>query len=147
MSYEFVIGGKPITKARPRFSRVGKFVKTFDCQKKESREIIWKIKQQMPEELVLEPLDCPLSIEMRFYTPIPASWSKKKQGKFNGTPDTRHHDVDNFLKKYLDDMNGLVYRDDCLVVKLYGEKTYSANPRTVISVSKIEVICEDENNG
>lgn len=131
MIYELVIPGEPIAKKRPRFAKRGNFVTVYDSQKKESEVIQVYLRSKWH----LEPFETPLEIEIVFYMPIPASWSKKrKEAALKAGVHSSKSDLDNILKKYLDDMNGIVYSDDRLIYKITAQKLYDLNPRTEIKI-------------
>lgn len=127
---ELIIPGKPIAKERPRFSKRG----TYSRQKDQERKVQWEIKKLLP--IGLEPLeDCALALDLTFYIPYPKSWSEKKK-KLEVFPITRP-DCDNYVKFYLDSLNGIIYKDDNLIVEINATKIYSENPRTVIFIAKL----------
>jgi Holliday junction resolvase RusA-like endonuclease len=126
------IPGKPIAKARPRFARMGKFVKTYSPQETEEGRALWEIKQQWQNK----PLEGPISVSFVFGLSIPTSASKKSTtAMVDGL--TRHlkkPDTDNFIKFYLDVMNGVVFRDDSQVWNITASKVYAKEPQTLISL-------------
>lgn len=131
---ELVLPGKPIPKKRPRFSAMGKFVQVYNPSKKEQEaaEIVLR------SLWTLSPIEGPVELNVAFYMPIPSSWSKSKQERFNGAPHICTPDVDNTLKQYLDVMNGIVYVDDRQIHKITAVKKYDKYPRTVIKVIWLE---------
>lgn len=87
------------------------------------------------------PLDCPLHIELLARLPIAQSWPKKKQAaarKGELLP-TGRPDLSNFLKQVEDAFNGVVFRDDSLIVDATLSKQYSAMPGLTITVSPLGV--------
>jgi Holliday junction resolvase RusA-like endonuclease len=130
MIYEIVIPGEPIAKKRPKFARRGAFVTVYDTQKKESEAIQVYLRSQWHHR----PLETPLEIEIVFYMPIPASWSKKRKEAALKEKHVSKIDVDNAIKKYFDDMNEIVYADDRQIYKVTAEKKYDLNPRTEIKI-------------
>lgn len=82
------------------------------------------------------PLDAPLAVSVVAYMPIPASWSHKKQREAlaGSICPTGRPDLDNLIKT-MDALNGVVWRDDALIVQMGVEKKYSDRPRLVIDVS------------
>jgi len=79
----------------------------------------------------------PLSLSISCYTKIPASLSKKKKEAMANAYSITKPDLDNYIKFYLDVLNGIAYDDDRQIVKLYGEKKYSQHPRVEITVKEI----------
>jgi Holliday junction resolvase RusA-like endonuclease len=123
--------GDPIAKKRPKFARRGNFVTVYDTQKKETDDIKIQLLAQWPHK----PIETGLEIEILFYMPIPASWSKKrKEEALISKKHISKSDIDNLLKMYFDCMNEIVFIDDRLIYKLTAEKCYDLNPRTEIYI-------------
>ena len=134
MSYEFEILGKPIAKMRPKFGRSKKGVVTYDLQSAIKREMRLEFKLQSREKGLLRPLTDILRLEMTFGTPIPASWSQKRSKCVLDQPDPRRPDLDNYVKFYLDVMNGIVYEDDKQVAELWCKKVFCDKPKVNILI-------------
>jgi Holliday junction resolvase RusA-like endonuclease len=67
---------------------------------------------------------------------IPASWSKKKHGaaiRGEIRPGKRP-DIDNLYKLVADSFNGIVYRDDALIVEVRARKIYGVQPKLLVTV-------------
>jgi Holliday junction resolvase RusA-like endonuclease len=82
--------------------------------------------------MLLEPCGCRVLIDCQ----IPASWSGKKQRQAlagevmpKAKPDT-----DNVIKAVFDGLNGVVWRDDVLVVDLHVRKRFAATPGVRVEV-------------
>lgn len=127
------IKGKPIAKKRPRFVRQGRYVRTYDEQMEDKRTVKSIIRAQCSEKK-----EGPLSVEFLFFVPIPASLSKKKkeQAQEGQILPTKKPDCDNYIKFYLDCMNGICWHDDAQVVGIKARKVYDENPRTEIFIGK-----------
>lgn len=85
------------------------------------------------------PLDQPLEFVMRAVFPVPASWSQRKQQQAL-TGDIlpgKKPDLDNIAKAWNDALNGVVYRDDALIVRQILEKRYGPQPLVVVTVRPI----------
>jgi len=81
-------------------------------------------------------LDEPVLVELLAELPIPASWSKKKRAAAVlglVLPATRP-DLDNLYKLTADAFNGVVFRDDSLVVRVVMQKVYGLQPKLVVTV-------------
>ena len=138
---EFIVEGIPIAKARPRFARrtskAGKaFVSTYTPAHSANYEaqIAAYARNSMRG---LEPSLKALSLEIKFYMPIPESWSKKKKAMaISGElfPTTKP-DLDNIVKSIKDGMNEIVFHDDSQVVQLIATKVYSEEPKAEIKVT------------
>jgi Holliday junction resolvase RusA-like endonuclease len=85
-------------------------------------------------------LDEPVSVELLAELPIPASWSKKRRNlAILGLirPGTRP-DLDNLFKLAADAMlNGVVVRNDTLVVEIRARKIYGLQPKLVVTVRPV----------
>lgn len=114
-SFHFFIFGSPVPQGRPRFARVGTFVKTYDP--KESRS--WKetVKWQAISNggRIIEG---PLSLILHFKLPRPKSLPKKIKHH------TKKPDVDNLVKGVKDGLKGVCYMDDSQVCRLAATKSY-----------------------
>lgn len=130
---KFTIPGKPIPKLRPRFTKKGV---TYDSQKKEKLITKMVLLSQLRDAGFLRRLNGALTIDLRFYTPVPRSCSRRARNAKLGQPDLTRPDIDNFSKFYLDTMNQLVYEDDNQVYSMYCEKIYSDNPRVEITIKE-----------
>ena len=138
---EFTIDAEPVAKGRPRFSGRGGFVRTYTPKATTDWEQL--VRQAAVKAMgSSEPLAGAVRLSIRFWLPIPASWSKKrteaaKQGK-------EHHvkkpDVDNFAKAVMDACNGVLYLDDSQVVDLHTSKNYSDWARVEITMFEADVV-------
>jgi len=135
---EFRVPGEPKGKGRPRFSRLGKFTKTYT----DAKTKMYEEKIASAARLHIypnEPLETPLSITLILHVGVPKSYSK------NRTTDcltgkewpTKKPDLDNVAKAFLDAMNGIVYKDDVQVIRLHVYKKYSIDPHVHITVHEV----------
>jgi len=138
MKIRLVIKGDPVAKRRPRFVRMNGKVRTYDNQGTAKRTIGLDMLHQLRAQGHLKPLQDNLMIEMRFYTRIPRSWSKKRSMEVLGKPDGRRPDLDNYVKMYADIMNKLLYKDDGQITELWCEKRFSDEPRVEIMAYEAE---------
>jgi len=84
----------------------------------------------------LEPLTGPLSLTARFRMPIPKSETKRVRVAM-AAGETAHifkPDCSNMLKACEDAMNGVVFVDDCQIVRGFFTKVYSDRPGIDIRV-------------
>lgn len=126
---KFRVYGYPRAQGRPRFARVGKFVKTYDP--KESKD--WK--DSVRTQAILNKvamLQGPLRMALTFYLPRPKTLPKK----------VLHHskrpDLDNCIKAVWDSLKGITYADDSQVVKLIATKEYHPEPGVLIIIDEIK---------
>jgi len=129
------IPGKPIAKARPRFCRVGKGVKTYDVQTTESGKWMLLAKEQIHDT----PSEEPISLICYFYMPRPLSHygTGKNRNKLKPASPINHitkPDLDNLVKFVKDCLNGIAWRDDSQVIELSAIKMYDRNPRTIVEI-------------
>ena len=68
--------------------------------------------------------------------PIPKSWSKKKRQETYHTkvPHIKKPDSDNLEKMLFDCMNGIVWKDDCQVWRVFKEKRYSVETGWCVTI-------------
>lgn len=121
---KFFIPGNPVSKGRPRFVRIKRFVKTYTPEKTEKWERLVALisaKQRFQRELPT----CPLRATMTFYLPRPKSLPKK----------TEHHtkkpDLDNLIKSVIDGMQGVLFYSDSQIYMVNALKMYSVKNQGV----------------
>ena len=81
---------------------------------KQTKEYMDKVSYFMRKEWQLEPLETAIEIKVSF--------------NFIGNPSDemdKKPDIDNCLKALLDCATGIIWKDDCQIVKIYAEKVYS----------------------
>lgn len=83
-----------------------------------------------------KPFKCPVSVQMIFEVSIPASHSIKLTKSLYGVFCDKRPDIDNYIKFYLDILDGVAIDDDKQVVCLESRKIYSAEPKTVIWITE-----------
>ena len=133
----FGVDGIPVAKGRPRFKRVGNFVQTYTPNKTATWEET--VRQAAKNAMgTTDLLETPVTMALYFRLPMPQSWSKKrKEGALKGLEaPTKKPDWDNLGKAVSDALNGVVYKDDSLVVSAHVKKVYSAVPGVDIYVSE-----------
>jgi Holliday junction resolvase RusA-like endonuclease len=124
-----VIPGKPIGKARPRFARMGKFIKVYSAQAKEENSI----KKEIYLQWIKRPLDCPIILHITALFPTNKGSKNAVASMLDGT--TRHvkkPDLDNIIKFYTDLLIGWVIRDDSIIYEIEASKGYAQAPQTII---------------
>ena len=110
---DLVIHGKPVGKARPRFSRRGNKVVTFTPKETQIYEQNVKSLAQVAM-LGKAMLEGPVKVTITAYFA-----HKKKTGWHISRPD-----IDNVVKAILDGLNGVVFADDAVVAQLVASKHY-----------------------
>lgn len=139
MTRYFSVPGAPKGKGRPKFSKVGNFVRTYTP--KDTVEYENLVKMAYSERYSLEePLKGMVEATIVAYYPIPKSMTKKNrklidEGKL---APTMKPDTDNIAKTILDSLNQIAYDDDKQVVTLTVSKKYSEKPRVDVYLSEFE---------
>jgi Holliday junction resolvase RusA-like endonuclease len=84
------------------------------------------------------PFDEPVEVTLRAVFPVPASWSERKrtQAVAGVIKPGKLPDADNVAMAWLDALNGVVFRDDALIVRLAIEKVYGQSPSVVVTVRR-----------
>jgi len=132
--------GPPRGKGRPRFRVIGKgkkqFVSTYTDAETRKYEDALKAAGALQMGMG-EPYDCPMSVKVEAFMPIPGSWSLKKQASAAAgeIAAATKPDADN-IAKMKDALNGVVWRDDSQIVSLLVVKRYSRTPMLRIGVWK-----------
>lgn len=130
------IPGVPVSKKRPRFFRRGNHVGTYNPQECEESKTMWHIAQAMTGR---SPIEGPITLELWFEMPIPASMSKRERlalKGFCGHP--KKPDLDNLIKHFMDAANGVLFQDDRQIWCLISAKKYSETPKTTARILKHE---------
>jgi len=129
------VKGKPIAKARPRFARCGKFVRTYDPQETEESRFLFEVQKQWARP----PMEDPLKVRCSFEMPIPKSTSKKKTWAMikDEIKHTKKPDISNLIKFIEDCLNGVVWKDDSQIIYLAGGKFYSEEAKTIIMIEEV----------
>ena len=138
---KLIIPGEPVAQGRPRFCRVGGFVRAYDPDKsRRYKELVRLVALRQWQGLT--PLEGPLALSLLVYRAIPKGFAKKQaQAAAAGElrPITRP-DLDNYLKGLKDALKGLAWHDDSQVVAYappFG-KFYAQNPRVELTVWQLE---------
>lgn len=134
-----VVKGNPIAKKRPRFARVGKFVRTYSDQETEAGRFLLEAKQQWHRN----PYSGPVSLRLLFFMRRPKGHygSGRNSRVLKAWAPTRHTskpDLDNMVKFVKDCLNGCCWADDSQVCFTIASKVYDEDPRTVIEIEEIQ---------
>jgi len=94
----------------------------------------------MQEMAGRRPFDEPLRMDIEAQFEIPPSWSRRRrEGALRGDErPAKKPDLSNILKQIEDAFNGIIFRDDALIVE-YGRarKVYSDQPKVVVTIQPI----------
>lgn len=130
------LAGAPRGKGRPRFGRRGAFVSVWTDKKTGDYESLLKEAAREAMCGVIMRLG-PLTVRIEAGTPVPASWSGKKQAAAvrGDLWPTGKPDFDNISKIVGDALNKIVWKDDSQIVACTFVKFYSAAPGLKIIVA------------
>nr|DAL98062.1 MAG TPA: Endodeoxyribonuclease RusA [Caudoviricetes sp.] len=134
-----VVYGNPVAQGRPRFSRQGGFVRTYDPVKSKSYKQLIRLElQPLLSNPDFTPIDRACCLNLKVFRSMPKSFSKKKREEalLGYIRPTTKPDTDNYVKGVLDALNGTVLKDDSVVCEIFAQKFYSERPR-------IEVFIDD----
>lgn len=133
--------GKPIAKKRPKFARMGNFVKTYNPQESEEGLFVAKAIEQIRACDLALPIQgkVPVTITCYFIMPIPKGFSKKlismvEKEDRNMPQHTSKPDLDNCVKFLKDCFNKVLWNDDSQIVSLDAVKQYGLTPKTILTV-------------
>ena len=138
MVVKFEVHGEPVGKGRPKFSKVGGFVKTYTPDKTAIYENLIKVEYQRQCGDFKFEADDQLDVRIIAYHGIPKSKSKAKKPLMEEKKlrPIKKPDADNIVKCYLDALNKIAYNDDTQVVDLQIRRFYSYKPRVVVTIRK-----------
>ena len=137
------INGEPRGKQRPRFTKQGR---TYTP--KETREYEAQIREAALKAAAIlgyakPPADCPVSVHINAFFPVPKSYSLKKceMAKNGLIYPTKKSDADNIAKIICDALNGIAYHDDKQVVELLVSKRYAryGEPHVGVTVMPLDM--------
>lgn len=134
----FTVPGTPVAKARARsVLRHGKITHyTPNTTARYENLVRLAAQQAMGGQ---SPLEGAVSLSVRAYLPVPASWSKPRRlAASAGLPHTSRPDLDNLLKSVKDGANGVLWRDDSQVAEVSACKRYG-DPRVVVEVRSMQL--------
>lgn len=129
----FFVECTPRAKGRPRFARMGNFIKVYSAKKTIQFEklIAAECKSAMGAE---QPLSGAVHVSLKFHFPPPTKWKKAAREAPDLIPHTTAPDIDNLCKSVLDGLNGIAWDDDCQVCSVVASKAYSLKPGVYIVV-------------
>lgn len=137
---KIIIPLEPVAQSRPRFTRQGKFVKTYDPPKSKAykKQVMMIAQQQYHDEPIAK--GNPLILQVTFYRSIQKSLSKAEhERRLRGDilPFVKP-DIDNYFKAVTDALTGVIWADDNQITDVKMSKRYSDNPRTEIIIWRVE---------
>lgn len=137
------LDGPPTPLKRHRSCILNGMVHSYDSQKDFKKTVLKRVLEQVPSDFV--PFNIPIEMLVEFHMPIPESWSKKKRRDYLWTPHSKTPDLSNLIKFFEDVFNGILYRDDSLISKIYATKIYSMEPKTIVCIREYyDTVSEDK---
>lgn len=138
MKQSFVYEGIPKAQGRPRFARMGKFVKTYDPKDSAAYKsnVAAQIVAQGPK---LIERNKAVRLWLSFYLPRPKGHYNSKgeiKERFLEIPHIVKPDKDNLEKAIMDSLKGIVWHDDSQVCESEVTKRYAER-------AHVEIIVED----
>lgn len=132
---EFFVPQEPRGKGSVRAGLAGGRVRTYQDDKSRAYEAQAALfaREAMSGR---PPIDRPVCVDLVAHMGIPASWSARKRAAAlaGSAAPTRRPDCSNVAKAIEDSMNGIVWRDDALVVDLVVRKRYGETPGVQVRV-------------
>ena len=134
----FCVPGHPQGKGRARSVMRGGHIAHYTPEKTRSYESIIR---GFAYEAMLKaiPFDGPVEVVMSAIFDIPASWPAKKRAAAmcGDIKPTKKPDIDNIIKAVVDACNGVVFRDDCQIIKGQYAKAYGPQPLIAVTVNAL----------
>lgn len=132
---KIVFNIEPQQQERPRATGRGRFIRVYDPPKtaKFKRELKRLASLEMQGK---DKFDSAISVTISFFRKVQKSISKKEHVRR-----TQGHvrpivkaDLSNYLKSFEDALNGVLWKDDAMIVHEEIDKYYSDNPRIEVEI-------------
>jgi len=135
---KIVIDGTPIAQTRMKYSGKNGFGRIYDPREKDKR----RIKEIMSLDFADYCFIPHPRVSFIFHMPIPLSTPKNRLKIYNSglLKHEKKPDVDNFIKLYLDCMDGICFDGDQKVTLGYSIKLYHPHPKTIIIINSSEEV-------
>ncbi|MDP3869156.1 RusA family crossover junction endodeoxyribonuclease [Phenylobacterium sp.] len=136
----FSFSGDPRGQGRPRAAKRGGFISVYkDPKSRKYEDSVAEVAAQAMAGRT--PFVGALSASYRFRLPIPTSypkWRREAMAAGEIAPTTKP-DLSNMLKAMEDGMNGVVFVDDCQIVRTFLTKIYHPTPGVDVRVAPLDV--------
>lgn len=136
---DFTVPVRPVPKERPRFARMGKFIRTYTPKRTHDYEGLIADAARFALGSA-RPTDRPVAVRLTFAFAYAKSWSKKKReaaARGELFPYAAG-DTDNLAKLALDAVNGVIWTDDRKVVRIEAQKVYGPQDFVRFHVEEID---------
>lgn len=134
----FKLPGHPQGKGRARAFRAGDTIRHYTPEKTRSYEGMVRLAAETAMA-GRAPVESPVAIAIVSVFDIPKGFSKKRRaaalegGEFPG----KKPDLDNIAKAVTDALNGVVFKDDALIVTSRCSKVYGPAPMVMVTVTPL----------
>jgi len=138
---KIILPGVPISQIRMRFSGRNGIGRVYDPREKQKREIKKDIALQNSKTNLIGGFTHP-RVSFIFHMPIPSSIPKRLQALYCSglLKHEKKPDTDNFIKLYLDCMDGIIFDGDQKVSLGPAVKLYHPYPKTIIIINETQEI-------
>jgi len=135
---EFTIKMQPKAAKRPRATGAGGYVRIYDPDEAEKKELKEKIRKKVNSKLKL--ISTPTIINIDYYKRTLKSFTKTEAAlaELKILRPTTRPDIDNYDKFFLDSAHDVLWDDDGCVVETNSRKYYSINPRVEVEIYYLE---------
>ena len=146
MKAQFTVLGEPRGKGRPRFSKVGPYVRPHTPEDTASYENLIQVEFRRQCGDVFWEAKTPVKIIIIALYGVPASTSKKKRAEMLDriVRPTKKPDADNLVKVVMDALNHVAWYDDAQVVDIDVRKYYGEQPLIKIVIEDAEKLNLEE---
>ena len=136
MTARFTVPGEPRGKGRPRYKKIGGFVKPYTPEETASYENLIKLEYERQCGGMFFGKDEPLEMVVNAYYSIPKSTSKKKAALMREgvIRPMKKPDSSNVVKTIEDALNKVAYHDDVQIVETHVSRFYSETPRVEVQL-------------
>jgi Holliday junction resolvase RusA-like endonuclease len=134
----FSMSGSPRGKGRPRATVRKGFAKIYtDSKTRKYEAAVGKV--AMAAMVGRQPFEGPLSVSLRFRLQPPKSMTKRERAAALAGDEAYigRIDIDNLAKAILDPLNGVCWRDDVQIVRLFATKAASEKPGIDIKIQPL----------
>lgn len=132
-AWRFTVPGVPRGQGRPRFARIGSFVRTYDPAQSRSYKATVA---QFAQAAGVRPIDGPVALHVDAFMPRPQRLCRKRDSPAS-LPATCRPDWDNVGKIVADALIGVAYADDAQIAEGRVRKLYhevGGMPRVEVAV-------------
>ncbi len=134
MNISFTVKGNPQALKRHRTVRRGKFIGQYDPSQDDKADFLSLAHKFAPEK----PIDLPIKLRVVCVFQRPKNHYRTNgevKHQFQDQPHTKKPDADNLVKFIMDSLNGVFWRDDCLIYAVEAVKQYGDVPLTEVTIN------------